>query len=144
MLQVPCPGCGRLLQVAEGDTRLDSRCPACGEVFRPAEHLPGMPPPVLPPRPTESEHVQDLFLPRRAEPEAARARRSWFLLAVLFTVWCAPPTICVVGTLLDAVGGILSGEPGHVIGLVILLTFGMGLLSLWMCSNSDRPPDDDD
>jgi hypothetical protein len=36
MLEVNCPGCRKLLQVADTAMDRDSQCPACATVFRPA------------------------------------------------------------------------------------------------------------
>jgi hypothetical protein len=35
MLQIPCPGCRKLLQVADTSIDRDSQCPECGMIFRP-------------------------------------------------------------------------------------------------------------
>jgi hypothetical protein len=48
MLDVRCPGCAKLLQVAETATDYDSLCPACGTEFRPERAWSGaqsLPPP---------------------------------------------------------------------------------------------------
>ncbi len=142
-----------MLQVIESDVRLDSRCPVCSAVFRPEDHLPGTTERTKP-RPLSAdpmssaakEPVHDFFLPPRRPTTAAltRVRGIWFLLVLLLLSFCGVPLLRVFAFLLDVVFRAARGEPGPIVGVGILLAFATGLLSLWMCSNSDRPPPYDD
>jgi hypothetical protein len=135
-----------LLQVGEAEVRRDSCCPGCGAVFCPADILPGFPAEETIPTaalPTENEQIQDLFLQKPtwldAKAEAAAWRRTKILLMVAF-IWFPFPCLCVSSSLIDWSVGVINLEPGSLLGLVIMLAFGASLLSLWMCSNANRPP----